>query len=635
MTDTAETIEYEFPAPMPIQAEELDILEHRDKISVADWALTKRKLSAKTTKHYGDWSHEYTPFMVRPMEWLSDASTRQLNIMACAQGGKTEVGLNFLGHTVDEDPAPFMMVMPRETDTISRVKSRIRPMFESTPSLREHLTGGKLDAINSGTETELDNMILFNAWAGSPAALADKAICKGWADEAGKFPRKVKDEADALGLFKKRFTTYRDEYKFLNTSTPVLKGDTFDREYSAGLEYLWYAKCVHCSEHHVQVWANYQLDKDDEGKLLDSKVYEAGGHCRYACPICGAIWTEQERWVAVSEGQYVPEGCTIDKDGNIHGQVPIVANISVRISGFMLYPGFKTADDLAAEWAEAIKAKKTGDIEPLQNFINSTCGEPWEEKEKETAEDQLRPHIGSYAPEVVPHGCQILIAAFDVQLDHIWVTVDGWGHLSEAWSIYEGRLETGSTLLLENYNIVRKFLSSSWPTADDPSKKMGIYIAGMDSGYRTDVVYDFCRSCTDVKCVPTMGDHTVKKQTYRASKVAGGTQTRYDINVTVYKDRLYRLLYESQSPGPGYYHLHRDTTEETLRHLTSEDKQSIRKGKLVEHIWLTKNKHHPNHLWDTKVIGAFLADLVGARQLPDPDVQVAPPQRRYGQKDRR
>ncbi len=637
MTEAAETIQYDLPAPLAVQAEELDVLEVRDRPGVGDWALAKRKLSAKTTRYHGDWSHDYVPYAVPIMEWLSDSGTRQVNIMACTQSAKTEIGLNFLGHTVDEAPAPFLLVMPRETDANRRVGARIRPMFESTPSLRKHLTGGSLDSINVGKETYLDNMILYLAWAGSPAALADNPVCKIHADEAGKYPAKVKNEADSLNLLKKRMTTYSGVSKFLNTSTPVIAGDPFDREYEAGLEYFWHAKCPHCGEYHIQSWQHYQLDKDDDGKLLESKAYKNGAHCRYACPVCGACWSEQDRWQAVSAGVAVPDGCTIDKDGRIIGTEPIADNKSIRITAFMLYPGWMTADILAAEWAKAMLAKKAGNLEPLQDFINSRCGESWEETEKETDEDKLRPHIGSYAPEVIPAGCQALTAGFDVQIDHVFVRVLGWGFRSECWSIYDGRIETGNTLLVENYDSVRDFLTTTYPLADNPDKTMGIWVAGMDSGYRTDVVYDFCRSCRDVVCHPTMGDDSVnrKKQTYRASKVAGGTQIRYDINVGVYKDRLYRLLFESQVPGQGYFHLHRETTDEVLRHLTSEKLVPIRTGKKTRMLWVPKSQHWPNHYWDCDVIASFIADLAGFRRLPDPNAKKEKPQRRYGKVERR
>jgi len=52
------------PVPLQIQPEELEALQLRSKLSVSDWAKTYRKLSRKTTRLHGDWSHELTPFIL-------------------------------------------------------------------------------------------------------------------------------------------------------------------------------------------------------------------------------------------------------------------------------------------------------------------------------------------------------------------------------------------------------------------------------------------------------------------------------------------------------------------------------------------------------------------------------------------
>ena len=154
------------PRPLPLQAEELEILEVRDRLSIAQWAQRKRKISAKTTDLDGDWSHDITPFLVEIMESLSDLVTRQVTLMKCTQSGGTEVALNLIGWAIDEAPGPILCVMPTEVDMRRRAGTRIKFMFQSTPSLLGHL-GGRLDNLNIGKETELDNLIMYLGWAGS------------------------------------------------------------------------------------------------------------------------------------------------------------------------------------------------------------------------------------------------------------------------------------------------------------------------------------------------------------------------------------------------------------------------------------------------------------------------------------
>ncbi|MBA7476235.1 hypothetical protein ES707_11617 [subsurface metagenome] len=616
----------------PIMPEVQDACASHDILSLADWAESFYILPKETAEFSGPWSHEYTPYLLEPMKWLSDLATRQVTISACTQSGKTELGNILIGRTIDVAPAPTLIVMPRENDANRRLATRIRPMFKSTPSLLHHL-GGKLDNLNIGKETILDNSILYIAWANSPAALADNPVCHVILDEAAKFPQATGKEADPISLSKKRQRTFRTHSKLLIMSSPVGEGDIFDAEFEKGDKNERHAKCPCCGVYHIMKWANVELDKDDDGNLLDAEIYRAGGHARYVCPACREPWDEYQRWEAVSSGRYAPEGCSVDPAGRIIGDIPITSHHSCRITAFMLHPAFQTIDDLAGDWAVAILAKKAGNIKPLQDFINSQLAEPWKETEKATSRKQLQFHIGTYREGTVPAGVQMLSCGVDIQIDHIWVSVDGWGYLSEAWSIFEGRLETGDTKELENLEILRRFLKTTWISAEDPDLKFFIYKTAIDVGYRPDVIKDFCGQCKELDIIQVRGDDSVRTRPFRATKIAGGTMYRYDLNVNEYKNRLYRLLFDSAIPGPGYWHLNKDTTEETLNHLTAEEQRPIRtrRKQRYELVWVLKKEHLPNHLWDCKVYSSVAAEISGAHSLQSlEEIKPRPKKKRAG-----
>jgi len=603
--------------PLPLQAAEQDILVPPDKLSVAQWAEARRWLSDKTTYLSGKWSHEYTPFLIEIMESLSDAVTRQVDLMKCSQAAGTEGGLNFMGRTIEQDPGPTLVVMPTENDVKRRMATRIRPMFESTPSLLGHLPGGRADSLNIGKETILDNMILYIAWAGSPSALADNPIRYIILDEVGKFPVKSGKEADPVSLAKKRLRTFYSVSKLYCPSTPVLKGDLIDREFEAGDKRRWWARCPHCKKYHVLKWANVQLDKDKQGNLLGPRQYESGGYSRYLCPKCKRPWTEQQRWQAVSAGRWAPDGITVLDDGSLSRQPEVVSHRSYHITALMLYPGFQTVDDLAAEWSAAKLAQKAGDIGPLQDFINSQLAEPWVERKKQTDIDRLTSRLGGYEYGTVPAGVAMLTTGLDVQLDHIWVTVIGWGYMSQAWLISAERIETGDTSNLDNYKLVRQFINFGWPIVGTENQMFAAKVA-IDCNYRPDTVLDFCRSVNEQDIIPVRGDDTVKTRPFRATKTSDGLSIRYDLNVNILKDRLYRLLFESKVPGPGYFHLPKNVPQYVLEHLCSEEQRTVRTGRRTSITWMLKTAHTPNHIWDCCVYAAFAAELAGARTLADP-----------------
>jgi len=615
--------------PLPTQPEVLDAWISHDIPSLANWAEDHYILPKETAEMSGPWSHDITPCLLEPMKWLSDMATRQVTICACNQAGKSELSNIFIGWIIDVAPAPTLLAMPRESDANRRLATRIRPMFKLTPSLLQKL-GGKLDKLNIGKETILDNMILYIAWSNSPAAMADNPICNVILDEVVLYSPSIGKRTDAISRGKRRQRTFRTHSKLLVTSSPENEGDLFDAEFEKGDKNEWWAKCPCCDTHHIMRWANVELDKDNDGNLLDAEIYRAGGHARYVCPECKNPWDEYQRWEAVSSGHYAPEGCSVDPSGRIIGNVPVTSHHSCRITALMLHPAFQTIDDLAGDWADAMPAKKMGNVIPLQDFINNQLAEPWKETEKVTSKKVLRFHIGTYRKGTVPAGVQILSCGVDVQIDHVWVSVDGWGYLSEVWSIFEGRLETGDTKELENFEVLRRFLHTTWVSADNPDLKFYIYMTAIDVGYRPHVIRDFRRKCTEINLVEVRGDLSVRTRPSRAIRDNFKQIIRYDLNVNDYKSRVYRLLFESAVPGPGYWHLNADTTEETLDHLTAEEQRLIRsyRRQRYEVGWIPKKENRANHLWDAKVYSSFAAELIGAHSLPSLEAEKPKPKKK-------
>jgi len=605
--------------PLPLQPEEEDVYSDVRK-PLLQWMEEDYHLSRKVHGLADRWTREYGPFWVPIIEALNDTVTREVWVYAPAQSGKSTVATGWLGYTVDADPAPMSLVMPRKEDCSERVETNIIPMFESNDRLLRH-AGGTVRNINIGKLTMFDNMPFYLMASGSAQDLAGKAICKMVLDEVGKFERRVGKEADTVTLARDRLETYKDRSKLLGATTPVEKGDLADREWTKGDRCEWSVRCAHCRKYHVMKWVNVVFDKGPDGHMLEADTYRQGGHARYICPHCKSPWTETDRWQAVCEGQYVPDGYEMDDSGQIIGDPPPRMHRSFRISCLMLHPGIQTIDYLAAKWADAIKAMRVGDKGPMQGFINSRLAEVWEEREKEPDYAKLLPHRSDiYERGVVPPGVQLLTASVDIQLDHLWLNIQGWGYQFESWDIYTGRLETGSTEIAENYEILRQMLNTTWPLYEDPKIKMRLSLAGLDCGYRTDLIYDLCRRWTELPVVPVMGygEDRIPGRLYRYSKLADGL-VRYDINVDRFKDVIYRLLFVQDTPGPGYAHLYKDMPEEHLQHLVNEHQTPMTSGRRTYLVWKLNDAHKPNHLWDCKVYNRFLAEIAGVTALPDPE----------------
>jgi len=622
--DSGERTALNLPRPLALQPEERELLTPREKRTRAEWA-EQRYILPRDAYLAGPWSFDYSPFAREPLEKLSKIGKIQVTIRKCTQASGSEITNIFVGSTVEDDPQPTLIVMPTETDTNRRMNTRIKAMFRSSPSLAKHLPGGRVDNLNIGKETVLDNMNLYIGWAGSPAALADNSVCNVILDEVGKYPQASGKEADPVSLAKKRQRTFRTISKLLVLSTPVLTGDLVDREYNRGDRRRWWVKCPHCGQYHIIEWKtegnyNVHLDMDADEELLTEDEYKEGGHAWYVCPLCEKKWSTEDRWEAVSAGKWAPEGCAIDKSGAIIGKVKSTNHYSYQINALMLYPLFVNLDELAAEWAAAHVAKKAGDISLLQDFINSQLGEPWEEREKTTDITRLVTHVSDYEAEEIPGAVQIITNGLDMQIDHVWLFTLGWGYLSELFTINTERIQTGDTTILSNLDIVADHLSRGWKRKDD--SPVFVCKNAIDCGYRPEVAKNFCRKYPQLNIIPVHGSPTILSQVYNAKK-EDDKLTRYPLNVDTLKDTLWRIMFESVQPGPGYFHLHREPSRELLNHLTSEEPAKVRKGpRKGKFRWKPKTRSGQaaaNHLWDCLVYAYFAGYIAGATMLRDPD----------------
>ncbi|MCK4959558.1 MAG: phage terminase large subunit family protein [Planctomycetes bacterium] len=602
-----------FPAPLALQAEEREILEPRDRLTVSQWAEQRRILNRKTSNHSGKWSHFYTPFQIEPMDAFSDIGTRQITEMKCFQAAGTELGNNCLGWVVDESPGPALVVMPTERDAGRRVGTRLKQMFESTPSLRRHLPGGDLDAINIGKETILDNMIIYLGWSGSPAALADNPCCYVFLDEVGKFPTRSGKEADPVSLAKDRQRTFYARSKLVVVSTPVVAGDLIDREFKAGDQRSYWVKCPFCGYRFVLRWEHVDLDKDSARKLLSVEDYASGKCSRYFCPHCEKQWTEQDRWQAVTAGIWAPRDCTVEGD-RIIGKVFSNPHKSFRITSFMLYPTWMDATRLAVKWAQAQIAKHAGDIGPLQDMINGEFAEPFEEMGKETDEDKVKRNVTDVHDGTVPLDCRMLTAGADYHEDEtgnvrIDYEIRGWGPALRNYVITAGSVDCWE--LLEDAVLMRTF-----PWSEECKKEeLAVGCCFADSGFHPDVVYTWCRKFQNI-CFPTKGkDNQRTPLTYsdldrvvsqakartrrsRARNFQGMLLIHIDTNF--FKSLVINWA-ETPVGQPGSTGFYTECPQWYFDELCAEHKVPVRRGRTTVHEWVPKQGSAGSHGLDIAV----------------------------------
>lgn len=426
----------------------------RPLTTVSDWADAHRILSGKASGEPGPWRTTRTPYLREVMDTLSESSpVQRIVLQFAAQTGKTEIGLNWLGYVMHHAPAPMLVVVPTLEVRKRWVKQRLDPLIAATPVLRDLIGTRKRDGINAEDMKDFPGGILVLAGANSSASLASMPIRYVLCDEVDRFPWEVGQEGDPLGLIDERTKTF-PRRKVLLVSTPTVKlTSRIESEYEKSDQRQYHVPCPHCGEMQVLRW------RHDDGTygLVHSP---ATGATRYACRACGALVDEHHKTQLLARGVWIPR----HPERSVRGY---------HLSGLYspLGLGFTWAE-LWDKWQEA-----HGDTANLKRFVNTTLAETWEEKGESLADLALLARLEQY-PAALP--LRLVTSFTDVQKDRLETTLVGWGAGEEAW-VLEHIIHDGDTAA-----------QAVWDELDDCLREQRVTIAGIDAGYNTSTVQDFC-----------------------------------------------------------------------------------------------------------------------------------------------
>jgi phage terminase large subunit GpA-like protein len=254
-------------------------------------------------------------------------------------------------------------------------------------------------------------------------------------------------------------------------------------------------------------------------------------------------------------------------------------------------------------------------IELLMNFVNSWLAEVWEEKIEETTVDKIRVLSREYDQGMVPDDVIVLTAGVDVQKDHFYYVIRGWGYYEESWLVRADRVEYWEDIVDVLFKTEYKKLSSN--------ETLPVYMSCIDSGYRTDEVYRFCREWSDRTKAIKGQEELAGGRFYRASKIDINSRTGsviksglvlWNLNVSQYKDKINRLV---TTRDPHKWHIFRNPTDEYLSQFTSEHKVLVRNrntGRAKE-VWQKKKTAVANHYLDAEVYAVAAADIIRALNI--------------------
>ena len=473
-----------------------------------------------------------------------------------SQLGKTEAINNVLAYFMRRDPCPILVVQPTLDLARSWSKLRLVPMIRDTPILRDAIGDPKSKKTGQEIlEKQYPGGQLAIAGANAPGGLAGRPRRIVLGDELDRWPASAGSEGDPVELAQKRTSNFWNRVRGWISSPGNENDSRIWALWELSDQRRYFVPCPHCDESQVLEWKGVHwpsgLDDDQAAELA-----------RYVCDGCGVEWTEPERHLAVSRGEWKAERETATVAG---------FHLNALNSPWLSIP------DLAREWLRA-----QGNPEALKVFVNTRLAETWKDVKLDLDLEALLRRREDYGPKV-PEEVLAITAGVDVQDDRLELEVVGWGRRGHSWSLGYHVIHGDPEQILEpdprDPHADRRLDEILGQVLErEDGARLRIAATCVDSGgHFTESVYRFAkrrarRRVYAIKGKEGEGRPLWPKRSRRTSKKNVGRVPVHILGVDTGKQSLLHRLSVSDPEKPGFCHFptRPEYDEEFFAQLTAE-----------------------------------------------------------------
>lgn len=555
------------------------------RMLVSEWAEENRVLTQGFCP--GPFSYDITPYLREIADGLSPSSpVREIALMKGSRmGATTAIGENWIGSWIANAQGPFGYATADAESAGAQMELKIDELI-NTAGLGG-VIGLKQGEKREGQRATGDRVLRKRIpggyiMAGGPNAAYFKRQFgfKGfYADEidADAWEMAMKD-GDKIALIRRRLSEFPDSYKALWTSSPKLEHNSnILKVYNEGDQRKYFVPCKHCGHMQYLKWGKkdkqgglkFEYDSDD--RLIAE--YDSSGAPKpgkssvyYECEKCGGHWNNEDK------DFFLPD----KKMGGKAEWRPTAVSRRPGLRSYHLPTLYAPVGSVSWENAviDFLQIKHEGfNRMEFQVWVNTFLGEAFEDRgERPKLETLLTKqrtyHIGHLPDD---HKALFVTVGADIQKDRIECEIVAWGKDKERWSINYAVLP-GDTEDLDSqcWTALRSIITTKY-------HGMQPIFSGIDSGYRTDIVYSFCDSF-DAGVYPVMGSENMNrgKDYVKFFSVSDHQNPRVDINTNLLKQEIYQALnkgqFESGEYPKGYYHFPAEYDREHYNRLTAENR---------------------------------------------------------------
>lgn len=587
----------------PVPTWERDLWRIPKKETPDQWAERVIYLPEGVSSHPGQLSLDWCPYLRKPLRDVVDPEVQEIILCWPTQISKTLGGIIMNLYSAAVLKRPVLHVMPNDPMAQAINVERYQPIVMASPELRR-LVDPKRKKEFTVSQLRINGIWMDFVGAKSPASLSSRAKGCVNLDEVDKFDEWTGGEADPIELAVERTRTFWDR-KIWKSSTPTTDRKYIWPELLSSTNERYMLPCVHCGEHQELVWGSkekgvggikWPSDCRDPERVIGERL------AWYECAFCGERIDDAAKHGMLQKGVWAPKGTAVSRDGE-----PVDPPNNKRRSGYhlsSLYSPWLTFSETAGKFLSCFR---NGQKIPgkMMNFQNSWRALPWAQTKLELKQDRIKACQLPYTQGTLPKGVQCLIVTVDVQSEtgdtYLYYALRGWGNLGKSWLIRFGSMHADGRM--DAWERMALFFKGSYKRADGGFLKP--QFALVDSGYRTNEVYQFCLK-TSAWALKGAG-RAAYQQNQSVQKVGGEEVAMLSVNADYYKDKLHRVIRDGDM-----WHVPMDCSEEYYDHMVAEQKvqELEEKTRKVRFVWRCIPDGAPNHGFDLECYQLAAAELL-------------------------
>jgi len=493
------------------------------------------------------WSPGTTPYMVAPLNTMSQRRYQAGIFIGPARTGKTAALLAWTGHTIVDDPGDMLIVHATQEKAKRFSRKELKSMIAGSPEIAAQMSTNKHD---DGVHAIYfrNGMVLYIGWPSDSMLRAETLRKVAITDYDAIVHNSGKEGSVFRRALKRLQTTGSRAFLYCETSPgfdvidPTWRASSPHEAppthgglalYNQGTRERQYLLCPECGERFIEPVSyesafSFRLPEDLFGQTL-AQLPERWGL------ICGAngclIPPAAEKAVKAS-AVWVPEGCSVDAAGIVRGVPNATPYRSWWMSG--VTAAYQSWPSLLLGYLQAKSAAdKTGDEDDLRAVTNTDMGAPYLPRARRAERDSasLRARCEPFERGIVPPPVRFLLARVDVQCGaqaRFVVQVDGYAPGCESWVVDRyaikwseranrdahqgGQARIDPAAYPEDWDLLlAHVLHRRYPLASNPALAMRPHMMLVDTGgsgadkrfhadtdtSTTDQAYQFWRRCRD------------------------------------------------------------------------------------------------------------------------------------------